>query len=155
LLFALKLKLSVVYFMNQINFDNIFRISFLFKFKNLFFSVLTLYQIVYPWRMFKTYCINVPFFQRIAEVTEILESRELKLIEMSRINVDLQESNSDLKRYFSLLIMWGSLFEINYALISCFSPLLGCVVYCLWKNTALIPEEIYCLCCNTKWPSTT
>jgi hypothetical protein len=55
--------------------------------------------------MFKKYYINVPFFQRIAEITEILESRELKLIEMSRINVELQESNSDLKRYFSFLIL--------------------------------------------------
>jgi hypothetical protein len=38
-------------------------------------------------------------------MTEILEARELKLIEMSRINVELEESNSDLKRYSSLLIM--------------------------------------------------
>jgi hypothetical protein len=55
--------------------------------------------------MIKTYYINVLLFQRIAEMTEILEAREMKLIEMSRINVELQESNSDLKRYFGLLIM--------------------------------------------------
>jgi hypothetical protein len=36
---------------------------------------------------------------------EILEARELKLIEMSRINAELEESNSDLKRYSSLLLM--------------------------------------------------
>ncbi|XP_068081731.1 TATA element modulatory factor isoform X2 [Anabrus simplex] len=35
--------------------------------------------------------------KRIAEMTEILEARESKLIEMSRCNVELQESNSDLK----------------------------------------------------------
>jgi hypothetical protein len=38
-------------------------------------------------------------------MTEILEARELKLIEMSRTNVELQESNSDLKRYSGLHVM--------------------------------------------------
>ena len=32
-------------------------------------------------------------------MTEILEARELKLIELSRINVELHENNADLKRY--------------------------------------------------------
>lgn len=35
--------------------------------------------------------------KRIAEMTEILEARESKLIDLSRINADLQETNSELK----------------------------------------------------------
>ncbi|KAL1129097.1 hypothetical protein AAG570_013628 [Ranatra chinensis] len=35
--------------------------------------------------------------KRIAEMTEILEARESKLIDLSRLNADLQESNSELK----------------------------------------------------------
>ncbi|XP_063235705.1 TATA element modulatory factor-like [Bacillus rossius redtenbacheri] len=36
--------------------------------------------------------------RRIAEMTEIIEVRESRLIELSRINVELQESNSNIKR---------------------------------------------------------
>ncbi|XP_075225991.1 uncharacterized protein LOC142327071 isoform X2 [Lycorma delicatula] len=35
--------------------------------------------------------------KKISELTEILEARESKLIDLSRINADLQETNSDLK----------------------------------------------------------
>lgn len=36
--------------------------------------------------------------KRLADMTEILESRESKLIEISRLNIELEEHNSDLKR---------------------------------------------------------
>ncbi|KAJ9575477.1 hypothetical protein L9F63_007682, partial [Diploptera punctata] len=45
-----------------------------------------------------SHCSEVEkLLKRIAEMTEILEARELKLIELSRTNVELHESNSDLK----------------------------------------------------------
>ncbi|XP_046994565.1 TATA element modulatory factor isoform X1 [Schistocerca americana] len=36
--------------------------------------------------------------KRVADMTEILESRESKLIEISRLNIELEEHNTDLKR---------------------------------------------------------
>jgi hypothetical protein len=51
-------------------------------------------------------------------MTELLEAREQKLIEMNQTNVDLQESNSDLKRYSRLWSMLGLLFQIN-CIVSC------------------------------------
>jgi len=52
----------------------------------------------YPCRNFRAQYIKILILQRIAEMTELLEAREQKLIEMNQTNVDLQESNSDLKR---------------------------------------------------------
>lgn len=42
------------------------------------------------------FLINV--FQKIAELNEILEVRESKLLEMSMKNAELSEANSNLKR---------------------------------------------------------
>jgi len=52
-------------------------------------------------------------------MTELLEAREQKLIEMNQTNVDLQESNSDLKRYCRLYSMLGLLFKINCMCLKC------------------------------------
>ena len=52
-------------------------------------------------------------------MTELLEAREQKLIEMNQTNVDLQESNSDLKRYCRLCSMLGLLFQINFMCLKC------------------------------------
>ena len=52
-------------------------------------------------------------------MTELLEAREQKLIEMNQTNVDLQESNSDLKRYPRLCSMLGLLFQINCICLKC------------------------------------
>lgn len=52
-------------------------------------------------------------------MTELLEAREQKLIEMNQTNVDLQESNSDLKRYPRLCSMLGLRFQINCICLKC------------------------------------
>lgn len=39
--------------------------------------------------------------RRIAELNEVLEVRETKLVEMSKANLELQEKNTDLTRYVS------------------------------------------------------
>lgn len=41
--------------------------------------------------------------RRIREMTEIIEARENKLIEVSRVNVELHEQNSVLKKYVNEL----------------------------------------------------
>jgi hypothetical protein len=66
-----------------------------------------------PCRNIRTQYIKILILQRIAEMTELLEAREQKLIEMNQTNVDLQESNSDLKRYTRFHTMLGLLFQIN------------------------------------------
>lgn len=43
--------------------------------------------------------------KRVSEMTEILELREAKLIEMNRRNADLQEANSELQRQLDLFLM--------------------------------------------------
>lgn len=63
--------------------------------------------------------IKILILQRIAEMTELLEAREQKLIEMNQTNVDLQESNSDLKRYCRLCSMLGLLFQVNCVFLKC------------------------------------
>ena len=52
-------------------------------------------------------------------MTELLEAREQKLIEMNQTNVDLQESNSDLKRYCRLCSMLGLLLQVNCVCLEC------------------------------------
>lgn len=43
--------------------------------------------------------------KRVSEMTEILELREAKLIEMNRRNVELQEINNDLRRQLDVFLM--------------------------------------------------
>lgn len=43
--------------------------------------------------------------RRVSEMTEILELRESKLIEMNRRNADLQEANSELRRQLDIFLM--------------------------------------------------
>ena len=37
--------------------------------------------------------------KKISELTEILEARETKMVELSRSNLELQEQNMDLQRF--------------------------------------------------------
>jgi len=74
---------------------------------------------LYPCRNFRTQYIEILILQRIAEMTELLEAREQKLIEMNQTNVDLQESNSDLKRYCRLCSMLCLLFQVNCLCLKC------------------------------------
>ena len=42
--------------------------------------------------------------RKISELTEILEARETKMVELSRSNLELQEQNMDLQRFVGVVI---------------------------------------------------
>ena len=47
-----------------------------------------------------------PFpFQKLADMAEVLDAREKKLVELSRDNIDLVEAKSILQKYTDLVII--------------------------------------------------